>query len=328
MKKDEKNIAKWYDNAGIITTFIIVIILMMLISSQSFAVVGNNSFRIFSSVINYNTSYLLILIYFVAIKTHFGKRFFNYFNVFLIFIYSLLSITSFLTIIQSFSFNTIFIFLENIVLVVYLFHTMFRDTKIWKEFKLGDSPFNEIPNDYYFTTVLTLVTFNLIINLISTVVISGLVVSIFDAIYVILFSRYIYLYREYLDDNKLDINNKGNFDSIKESLNQDINEIKQSINDVTDNIKDKTNEFIEKHDIDDKIDDVKDKIKDAGDSIKDKTNEFIEKHDIDDKIDDVKDKIKDKADDIIVKDNKKISKSKDNKKSAKKTSSIKKKGDK
>ena len=297
MKKDDKNIAKWYDNAGIITTFIIVIILMMLISSQSFAVVGNNSFRIFSSVINYNTSYLLILIYFVAIKTHFGKRFFNYFNVFLIFIYSLLSITSFLTIIQSFSFNTIFIFLENIVLLVYLFHTMFRDTKIWKEFKLGDSPFNEIPNDYYFTTVLTLVTFNLIINLISTVVISGLVVSIFDAIYVVLFSRYIYLYREYLDDNKLDINNKRNFDSIKESLNQDINEIKQSINDVTDNIKDKTNEFIEKHDIDDKIDDVKDKIKD-------------------------------KANDIIVKDNKKISKSKDNKKSAKKTSSIKKKGDK
>ena len=338
MKTDDKKIVKWYDNAGIISTLIIVVILMMLISSQSFAVVGNNSFRIFSSVINYNTSYLLILIYFVAIKTHFGKRLFNYFNVFLIFIYLLLSITSFLTIIQSFSFNTIFIFLENIVLLIYLFHTMFRDTKIWKEFKLGDSPFNEISNDYYFATVLTLVTFNLIINLISTVVISGLVVSIFDAIYVVLLSRYIYLYREYLDENRLDINNKGNFDSIKESLNQDINEIKQSINDVTDNIKDKTSEFIEKHDIDDKIDGVKDKIKETGDSIKNKTDEFIEKHDIDDKIDGVKDKIKettdivkDKANDFIEKNIDKETKNtkvKDKKKSTKKTSTIKKKGDK
>ena len=176
MKKEDNNVVKWYDNAGV----------------QSFAVVSNNSFRIFSSVINHNTSYLLILIYFVAIKTRFGKRLFNYFNVFLIFIYLLLSITSFLTIIQSFSFNTSFIFLENIVLLVYLFHTMFRDTKIWKEFNLGDSPFNEVPNDYYFNIILTLVTFTLIINLISTVVISGLVVSIFDAIYVVLFKKKCY----------------------------------------------------------------------------------------------------------------------------------------
>ena len=191
MKKEDNNTVKWYDNAGLISTLIIVVILMMLISSQSFAVVGDSSFRLFSSVINHNTSYLLILVYFVAIRTSFGKKYFNYFNVFLIFIYLLLSITSFLTVIQSFSLNTIFIFVENIVLLVYLFHTMFRDTRTWKEFKLGDSPFNEIPNDYYFTTLLALITFTLIVNLISTVVISGLVVSIFDAIYIVLINMLI-----------------------------------------------------------------------------------------------------------------------------------------
>lgn len=324
MKKEDNNTVKWYDNAGLISTLIIVVILMMLISSQSFAVVGDSSFRLFSSVINHNTSYLLILVYFVAIRTSFGKKYFNYFNVFLIFIYLLLSITSFLTVIQSFSLNTIFIFVENIVLLVYLFHTMFRDTRTWKEFKLGDSPFNEIPNDYYFTTLLALITFTLIVNLISTVVISGLVVSIFDAIYIVLFSRYIYLYREYLDENKLDVNNDGNFDSIKETLNQDIEEIKQTISDVKDNIKDKTDDFIDKHDIDEKIDDAKDKIKETSETIKKKTDELIDKYNGDEKEKPVLKKSK-KSDKSVKKSTKSSDK---NKKAIKESKVVKKKGDK
>ena len=324
MKKEDNNTVKWYDNAGLISTLIIVVILMMLISSQSFAVVGDSSFRLFSSVINHNTSYLLILVYFVAIRTSFGKKYFNYFNVFLIFIYLLLSITSFLTVIQSFSLNTIFIFVENIVLLVYLFHTMFRDTRTWKEFKLGDSPFNEIPNDYYFTTLLALITFTLIVNLISTVVISGLVVSIFDAIYIVLFSRYIYLYRVYLDENKLDVNNDGNFDSIKETLNQDIEEIKQTISDVKDNIKDKTDDFIDKHDIDEKIDDAKDKIKETSETIKKKTDELIDKYNGDEKEKPVLKKSK-KSDKSVKKSTKSSDK---NKKAIKESKVVKKKGDK
>ena len=324
MKKEDNNTVKWYDNAGLISTLIIVVILMMLISSQSFAVVGDSSFRLFSSVINHNTSYLFILIYFVAIRTSFGKKYFNYFNVFLIFIYLLLSITSFLTVIQSFSLNTIFIFVENIVLLVYLFHTMFRDTRTWKEFKLGDSPFNEIPNDYYFTTLLALITFTLIVNLISTVVISGLVVSIFDAIYIVLFSRYIYLYRVYLDENKLDVNNDGNFDSIKETLNQDIEEIKQTISDVKDNIKDKTDDFIDKHDIDEKIDDVKGKIKETSETIKKKTDELIDKYNGDEKEKPVLKKSK-KSDKSVKKSTKSSDK---NKKAIKESKVVKKKGDK
>ena len=324
MKKEDNNTVKWYDNAGLISTLIIVVILMMLISSQSFAVVGDSSFRLFSSVINHNTSYLLILVYFVAIRTSFGKKYFNYFNVFLIFIYLLLSITSFLTVIQSFSLNTIFIFVENIVLLVYLFHTMFRDTRTWKEFKLGDSPFNEIPNDYYFTTLLALITFTLIVNLISTVVISGLVVSIFDAIYIVLFSRYIYLYRVYLDENKLDVNNDGNFDSIKETLNQDIEEIKQTISDVKDNIKDKTDDFIDKHDIDEKIDDVKGKIKETSETIKKKTDELIDKYNGDEKEKPVLKKSK-KSDKSVKKSTKSSDK---NKKAIKESKVVKKKGDK
>lgn len=279
MKNDKHNL-KWYDNAKTITSLIIVTIILIFICSQSMAVGVNNSFKIFSSVINHNTSYLLILIYFISIRTKFGKRYFNYFNLFLIFIYFILSVTSFLTIIQSFSFNTIIEFVLNIVILIYLFHTMFRDTRIWKEYKLGDSPFNEIPNDYFFSTILILITISLIINLVSTVVLSGLIISILDAIYVGLLSRYIFLYREYLDQNKLDINNKGNFDSIKNEVSQNIDEFKKNLDDFKDNIKEKTDDIIEKYDLDEKIDNTKDKLVEASSIIKEKTEEVIDKTDL------------------------------------------------
>ena len=287
MKNDKHNL-KWYDNAKTITSLIIVTIILIFICSQSIAVGVNNSFKIFSSVINHNTSYLLILIYFISIRTKFGKRYFNYFNLFLIFIYFILSVTSFLTIIQSFSFNTIIEFVLNIVILIYLFHTMFRDTRIWKEYKLGDSPFNEVPNDYFFSTILILITISLIINLVSTVVLSGLIISILDAIYVGLLSRYIFLYREYLDQNKLDINNKGNFDSIKYEVSQNIDEFKKNLDDFKDNIKEKTDDIIEKYDLDEKIDNTKDKLVEASSIIKEKTEEVIDKTDLNKKKSNIK----------------------------------------
>ena len=287
MKNDKHNL-KWYDNAKTITSLIIVTIILIFICSQSIAVGVNNSFKIFSSVINHNTSYLLILIYFISIRTKFGKRYFNYFNLFLIFIYFILSVTSFLTIIQSFSFNTIIEFVLNIVILIYLFHTMFRDTRIWKEYKLGDSPFNEVPNDYFFSTILILITISLIINLVSTVVLSGLIISILDAIYVGLLSRYIFLYREYLDQNKLDINNKGNFDSIKNEVSQNIDEFKKNLDDFKDNIKEKTDDIIEKYDLDEKIDNTKDKLVESSSIIKEKTEEVIDKTDLNKKKSNIK----------------------------------------
>lgn len=328
--KQEK--IKWYDNARTITTLIICTILLILVCSQSIAVVGEGSFRVFSSVINHNTSYLLLLIYFISIKTYFGKKYFNYFNVFIIFIYFILSVTSFLTIVQSFSFNTIIEFIINIILLVYLFHTMFRDTRIWKEFKLGNSPFNEIPNDYYFSTLLIMITFSLIVNLISTVVLSGLIVSVLDTIYVGLFARFIYLYRDYLDSKKLDFNNSGNFDSIKEEINQNVDEIKKTIDDVTDSIKDKANEVIDKYDIDEKFDVAKDKVVETSNKIVDKVEEIADKYDIDEKINTVKEKVSNSNDkDVTITKTKKKSQSKmSSKKEIKKIDSKtkKKKGDK
>ena len=174
--------------------------------------------------------------------TNKGKKYFNYLNVLLIFIYLISTITSFLTLIQSFSLNTIYIFIENVILLIYLVHTMLRDTRLWNELHLSKSPFNEISNEGYYYAIIVVVVFGLIVNLISTVVISGLFVSILDTIYVLLFGRYIYLYRDYLDYNKLDSDNEGNFDNVKKEIKEvlDKTDIDDKVVDAVNKIKDKT----------------------------------------------------------------------------------------
>ena len=81
-----KNDIKWYDSGNFITNLIIIVIALIVISSQSFAVNGDNTLALFSSVINHNTIYLLVLVYFFTLKIDFGKKYFNYMNLFLLFI--------------------------------------------------------------------------------------------------------------------------------------------------------------------------------------------------------------------------------------------------
>lgn len=273
----EKNKLKWYDNGSIITTLVITTILVIIVCSQSFAVVGKSSLEIFSSIINHNSIYLLVLIYFILLKFKVGKRYFNYLNLFLVFIYFIITITSFLTVIQSFSINTLLSFLLYVTVLVYLFHTMFRDTRVWKEFKLGNSPFNEINNDTYYGIMAFLLGVMLVVNLISTVVISGVIIAFLDCIFYLLFGRYIYLYRSYLDDKKKDINNKGNFDELRDLAKEAIDNIKDKteLDEKFIELKDKANDYIKEKKIDEKIDVVKDKIGDTVEDIKDKIDDTV-----------------------------------------------------
>ena len=98
MEKDEKN---WYNSANVITNLIIITILFIMISSQSFAANGDNSFKLITSMINHNITYVLILIYFVLLKFKIGKKYFNYLNLFLLVLYLISTITSLLTLFQS-----------------------------------------------------------------------------------------------------------------------------------------------------------------------------------------------------------------------------------
>lgn len=258
---DKKN--KWYDSAGIITSLIIGTIVLIIIFSQSFVLGRNGSLELFTSIINHNSIYLFILGYFVLIKFYIGKRYFNYISAFLIFIYFITTITSFLTLIQAFSLNSSLDFLLNVLLLIYLVHTLMRDTRIWREFYLSKSPFNEIPNEFMFYSILVISMILLAVNLISTLVISGVVISILDTIYIMLLARYIYLYRVFLDKKKVDVGDNMNMDDIKKTIKEIDKNVSKTVDDIGKNI----NDYVVEKGIDKKIDKAVEATKEAGKEI-------------------------------------------------------------
>lgn len=200
MKAESKKLdGNWYNNASIIINVMIGLIFLIIILSQSFAVNHNLSTNdIFRSLLNHNSFYLIILVYFIFLKTKFGKKYFNFLNLFLILLYTITSVTSLLTIFQSFSLISLLSFSLHIILLVYMFHTFLMDTRIWKDFKLEQSPFNDVLNDNYFYSIVILSIIFLTVNLIEASTFDSAILAILDCVYSILISRYIYLYREYL----------------------------------------------------------------------------------------------------------------------------------
>ena len=308
MKNKEKE--RIFDNAGDITSIIVGLIIVIILLSQSWAISNNVSAIImFRSILNHNSIYFLLLIYFIGIKTSFGKKYFNHLNLFLMLLYLISSISSFLTVIQAFSLNSLLAFLINIVIFIYLFHTMLRGTRVWKDYKLKNSPFNEITNEWYYDFLLIVPTILLIVNLMASTSLNGVVISLMDYFYVLLFARYIYLYREFLDMKSINSKNPGNFDDLKKTIGETtddikdkvvdtIDDVKDDISDTINDVKDRVDDFIEDNKVDEKVGAVKDKVVDTAKDVKDKVDDFVEENKIDEKLDKVKDKVVDTATDV------------------------------
>ena len=229
-KKKEIN---WYDNPGLISNLIIFVLILILICSQSLGGKSElSAAALFSNILNLNSLYIIVLLYFIIIKFKYGKRYFNFFNIIILILYFIVSVTSFLSIFQSFQIVTFLMLLLNIVLFIQLFHTVLRGTKLWGEFHLDRSPFNEIKANGYFYAIFTLSILYLLLNLITTSVtqFSGVVITLFVSIYYILFSRYLLLYSNYLDEKKENSQNKGSFDNIKKSVDNVVEKVKDTVN--------------------------------------------------------------------------------------------------
>lgn len=236
MELEKKQVeVEWYDNPGIITNIIIALIAIIVILSQSFAINNNLSTQaILSSIINHNSIYLIVLVYFVALKTRIGKRYFDFLNVFLVLLYFITAATSILTLFQSFSLETLVGCFLHLTLFIYLFHILFRRTRVWKEFHLNRSPFNEIKNDTYFYTIIVFTVFLLAIDLIATTTPDGTILSCLDAFFMGMFARYIYLYGCFVDNKEKKINSTTSIEEIKEK----VEEVKDKLDEVVDDIKD------------------------------------------------------------------------------------------
>ena len=285
MEKKEKKENAWYNNGNKLVNLILATILLIIIFSQSFATTGGFSLTLFGSIINHNSVYLFVLIYFILLKFSFGKRYFNYLNLVLIFLYGLTTITSLITLVQAFTLNTVLEFTINFALLVYLFHTMLRGTVVWKDFKLGNSPFNELSNETSYYIVIVLSVFILIVDLISTAVLRGIIISLLDAVFLILFGRYIFLYRKYLDDKKIDVNNAGNFDEVRKAIDDTVDSAHEKVQEVLDktDIDEKIQGVLDKTDIDEKIVEVKDMVVEEVKDTKDAAVKFVKEKTKEDK---------------------------------------------
>lgn len=200
---------EWYDNANLLTSIIIGVILVTIIMSQAFAVRNNiGATNILRSLFNHNTTYLLALVYFCFIKSKTGKRYFNLVNILYIALYLLMVLAAFLTIFQSFGIASLAGLLLNFVILFYMIYTFLKGTRYWKEFKLDKAPFDEIKNEWYFYAICVLSGTVLLVHLIGAVNFDGVVLSLFDAIYTILFGRYIYLYKDYEEKKEVTLKNK------------------------------------------------------------------------------------------------------------------------
>lgn len=293
--KNENNLnQKWYNNELNISNIMITLIAIIIIFSQAFAIREDLFSGLLGSVINHNSFYFLILAYFIVIKFNFGKKYFNYLNIILIFLYSFIAFTSLLTVVQAFSLNTMLVFTLNFVFAIYLIHTFFRDTILWKELRLSNSPFNELTNEWLFNCVLLVSVFLLLVQLISTVDVRGVVISVLDMLYYVFFARYIFLYRDFLDKKKVDINNTGNFDEAKKLVKEVVENTSEKVEDALDDISDKVKEAVDASGIKEKVEDIKDKAEDA-----------IETSNIKEKVEDIKDKTED-----VVKESKTTKKTK------------------
>ena len=267
--KNKKIEVEWYDNPNVITNLLILMIALIVILSQSFAVNNGLSVNeILSSILNHNIGYLLVCVYFVALKTKIGKQYFDFLNIFMIILYGLTSVTSLLTVLQSFGLGSLLGFAIDLMILIFIIHTFLRSTRIWKSMGLSKSPFNEISNGGYFYSILVLSVTLLAVNLISTTSFDGTILTLMDAGYTILFIRYVFLYGEFLNSKKISINNEGNFEQI------------------ADKVKEEVNDFIEENRLDEKYEAVKDKVTEIAQDVKEKAIDI--KENIEEKIEDAK----------------------------------------
>lgn len=206
--KDERIV--WYNNPVIVSNLVLLVVVLIIIFSQSLGIYSDiKAWEVFKNVINLNSIYILVFLYFISIKTKFGRKYFNYLNVILIFIHLLIAITSFLSLIQQLTIVSFILFVINIFLFLFQVHTLLKDTNIWNEFNLFKSPFNEVEYDFFFIVITLLSILYFVINMVITNEFSSVVLTLFITIYNILFSRFLLLYGNHREFNKNKIKKKG-----------------------------------------------------------------------------------------------------------------------
>lgn len=208
MNKENKKV--WYNNPDILTTIILITAIVIIVISQAIAVNSNlSASAMIRNLFNHNLTYIAGIIYFTLLKTSVGRKNFSLINVIYILLYIMVTIASIFTIFQSFGLSAIIGLVLNVIVLCYMIYTFLPETRLWKDLKLNKLPLTEIRNDWFFYIVCVMSGALLLVNLIDVANFSGVVITIFDMAYMILFGRYIFLYKGYIDENKLNKEKKN-----------------------------------------------------------------------------------------------------------------------
>ena len=152
MVEKKKKDLEWYDNPNMIVALLLGLNIAVIILSQAFAIKNNLSgMEMFRTILNHNSTYIMLLVYFAFLMTKFGKKYFNFLNIILIIFYALVSIASLLTVFQSFGLSSLVYLLLYLIIFIYLVGTFLRDTRFWKELDLEKIPFDEVTTTGIFT---------------------------------------------------------------------------------------------------------------------------------------------------------------------------------
>ena len=198
MNKENKK--AWYNNPDILTTIILITAIVIIVISQAIAVNSNlSASAMIRNLFNHNLTYIAGIIYFTLLKTRVGRKNFSLINVIYILLYIMVTVASIFTIFQSFGLSAIIGLVLNVIILCYLVYTFLPETRLWKDFKLNKLPLTEIKNDWFFYVVCVMSVALLLVSLIDVANFSGVMITIFDTFYTILFGRYIFLYKEYVD---------------------------------------------------------------------------------------------------------------------------------
>lgn len=200
MRQDNKKV--WYNNADILTNIILVMAIVIIVISQAIAVNSNlTASAMIRNLFNHNFTYIAGIIYFLFLKTKIGRKNFSLLNVVYICLYIMIVVASIFTVFQSFGLSAIISLVLNVIIVCYMIYTFLPETRLWKELKFNKLPISDLKNEWLYYAVCVISLGLLLVNLIDAFDFSGVVITILDTAYIILFSRYIYLYKEYIDTN-------------------------------------------------------------------------------------------------------------------------------
>lgn len=219
--KEQKDQVKWYDDANTLTNIIILIAFLTLLVSQSLAV--NNHLTptiMLRNLLNHNAIFIVALLYFILLKTKLGRTNFNVINIIYIILYILITGAAIFTLLQSFGLPAILSLISNLLILCFMVYTFLPETRLWKDFNINKLPFDEISSEYYYYAISIITLIQLLINLIGSANLGGVILTLFDTAYLLLFSRYIYLYKIYcekkaMNKDKDDISSKQKESMIK-----------------------------------------------------------------------------------------------------------------